>query len=114
MADNENSENYILAEAIGILSNWDISIDRRLRILDISNQSESAHKERTTKAFLLTEIDKVLSQIFDNPENAHAFMNLPNHNDYFKGCTPIEIIEGGNIEVTQEVYTRIRALLSPW
>ena len=41
-------------------------------------------------------------------------MTLPNHNDFFDGRTPIEIIEEGSMLDAQDVLTRIKALISPW
>ena len=104
----------MLAEAIGILSKWGLGFDRSYKILGISNQSESMCQECAEKAYVLTQIDKVLNQLFDNPENANAFMSLQNHNGFFTGHTPIGIIEKGNIIDVQEVYTRINAIMSPW
>jgi len=106
MADDECLEHDILAEAIEILSSWGIDNDRCHKILEISNQSEPVHREREAKAYLLTEVD--------NPENQNAFMTLPNHNDFFDGRTPIEIIEEGSMLDAQDVLTRIKALISSW
>ena len=114
MADDECLEHDILVEAIEILFSWGIDNDRCHKILGISNQSEPVYREREAKAYLLTEVDKVLKLIFDNPENQNVFMTLPNHNDFFDGRTPIEIIEEGSMLDAQDVLTRIKALISPW
>lgn len=124
MENNVISENDILAEATKILSKWNLSIDQCYRILKTPNPSESKHPEQEVKAYLneshieqiqlLIQIDKALHQLLDNPENASAFMCLPNHNNYFDGRTPIGIIEEGETTDTREVLTRIKSIMSPW
>ncbi|WP_425460040.1 antitoxin Xre/MbcA/ParS toxin-binding domain-containing protein [Exilibacterium tricleocarpae] len=51
-----------------------------------------------------------LRVIFDNPKNVSGFMAMENHNPYFKGRRPLDIIARGDFASLYEVYKRVDAL----
>ena len=55
-------------------------------------------------------IHAALRVVFDNPENVYGFIKMPNHNPYFNGKTPLELISTGHFANLYEVYKRIDAL----
>lgn len=51
-----------------------------------------------------------LRQIFDNPENVYGFVAKENHNEFFNGRKPIEIMAQGDLVSLLDTYKRIDAL----
>ncbi len=41
-------------------------------------------------------IHQALRIVFENPANQYGFMKMKNHNPYFSGRSPLEVI-GGNV-----------------
>ncbi len=58
----------------------------------------------------LLNIHQALRIVFSNPANVSGFMGLKNHNDYFAGRTPLEIINSGKFGDLYEVARRVDAL----
>ena len=55
-------------------------------------------------------IHAALRVLFDNPENVYGFMSMENHNPYFNGRSPLDIIATGNFGALYETARRIDAL----
>lgn len=58
----------------------------------------------------LLNIHHALRYMFSNPENVKNFIRMKNHNDFFAGRTPLEIIEHGSFLELNQVAKRINAL----
>jgi len=105
-----------------ILENWGCSQSDTLAILRIGRSSFYNFKKDPTKARLdddqLERLSHILNMhaalriVFDNPENVRGFMSMSNHNAYFEGRTPLEIIASGKFSDLYEVACRIDALRS--
>jgi hypothetical protein len=48
--------------------------------------------------------------IFDNPETVYGFMSLDNHNSFFDGRKPIDIIASGRLDDLSDTFKRIDSL----
>lgn len=55
-------------------------------------------------------IHSALRVIFDNPENLYGFMAMANHNPFFQGRTPLEVMSQGDFVSLYETFKRIDAL----
>ncbi|MNY55821.1 hypothetical protein D3C86_1918320 [compost metagenome] len=51
-----------------------------------------------------------LRLVFDNPENVYGFAAMANHNAFFNGRTPLEIMAQGDMISLYETFRRIDAL----
>ncbi|MCE0493070.1 MbcA/ParS/Xre antitoxin family protein [Vibrio salinus] len=103
-----------------ILSSWGCSTQQNQKILKLSKSSYHKYKAKpeTTKlsddqlervSYILN-MHQALRIVFSNPANVRGFMTMKNHNDYFAGRTPVEIIESGKFADLYEVARRIDAL----
>lgn len=106
--------------AVQILENWGCNAQQAINILQIKKSSFYRYKsnvnsarlnnDQLTRVSYLLNIHQALKVIFSNPENINSFMSLPNHNAYFAGAKPLDIISGGNFADLHDVAMRIDAL----
>lgn len=109
-----------LKTAFNILDKWGCSREQILNILQISRSAYHKYRAEPKSAKLsndqlerlsyLLNIHAALRIVFDNPSNAYGFMSMPNHNPYFNGATPLEIIASGHFGALYETHNRIDAL----
>ncbi|MBB3188948.1 antitoxin Xre-like helix-turn-helix domain-containing protein [Halomonas cerina] len=111
-----------LKAAVAILEKWGATGEQATAILRVSRSTYARAKRRDpawqvsldedqlTRISLVLNIHAALRVIFDNPENLYGFMAMANHNDYFNGRAPLEIIASGGILALYEVFQRIDSL----
>lgn len=111
-----------LRAALRILDKWQASTDQACRILRISRStctrarqddagwSVSLDMDQMHRISFVLNIHAALRTIFDNPENVYGFASLANHNDFFNGRTPLEIMAQGDFISLYETFRRIDAL----
>lgn len=107
--------------ALKIIEQWGASREQACSILHISYDIYSADKHLPTdrqielnqdqmfRISLILNIHGALRTIFDNPKNVYGFMAMANHNEYFDGRAPFDIISRGDLESLIETFRRIEA-----
>ncbi|GHB14691.1 antitoxin Xre/MbcA/ParS toxin-binding domain-containing protein [Modicisalibacter luteus] len=111
-----------LKAAVGILEKWGASGEQGTAILRVSRSTYARAKrsdpgwevnldeDQLTRISLVLNMHAALRIVFDNPENLYGFMAMPNHNAYFEGKAPLELISQGGILPLYEVFKRIDSL----
>ncbi|TCV99825.1 MbcA/ParS/Xre antitoxin family protein [Biostraticola tofi] len=109
-----------LKTAMVILDKWGCTPEQAQAILQVSKASYYKFKKDPASASLtqdqlerlsyLLNIHGALRTLFENPENVYGFMSMKNHNPYFNGRAPIEVISGGSFGALYEVHKRVDAL----
>ncbi|MEA2117340.1 hypothetical protein [Halovibrio sp. HP20-50] len=110
-----------LKAAVCILDKWQASGEQGEAILRVSHSTYARARrgdlveikldsDQLTRISYLLNIHAALRMIFDNPENLYGFVNLVNHNPYFNGRTPLEIIGSGDFAALYETFKRINSL----
>ncbi|OJA04351.1 antitoxin Xre-like helix-turn-helix domain-containing protein [Halomonas sp. QHL1] len=110
-----------LKAAVRILDKWRASGEQGEAILRVSHSTYARARrgdlveikldsDQLTRISYLLNIHAALRMIFDNPENLYGFVNLVNHNPYFNGRTPLEIIGSGDFAALYETFKRIDSL----
>lgn len=108
-----------LRTALNILAKWKTSTEQAGNILRVSRSTIS--RARTDKAVSLDEdqlkrvslvlnIHSALRMLFDNPANVYGFMQMKNHNEFFNGRSPMDIVQGGDMIALYETFRRIDSL----
>lgn len=108
--------------ANAILLSWGCTEQQSQNILGLSEPNLDRFKSNPNSAKLtddqlirvshLLGIHQALRVLFSNPANIKAFMGMVNHDAYFDGRKPIEIIASGRVEDLHEVAKRIDLLIS--
>lgn len=106
--------------ADSILLSWGCSNRQIQNVLNLSKQSFDKFKtnpeqislsdEQLVKVSYILNIHSVLRVVFNNSDNVKGFMSMKNHNEFFLGRPPIQVIESGKLCDLQEVYRRIDIL----
>lgn len=110
-----------LKAAVRLLDKWRASGEQGEAILRVSHSTYARARrgdldaikldsDQLTRISYLLNIHAALRMIFDNPENLYGFVNLVNHNPYFNGRTPLEIMGSGDFAALYETFKRIDSL----
>lgn len=110
-----------LKTAVRILDRWGASGDQGEAILRVSHSTYARARNGSLEAIKLDRdqlarisyvlnIHAALRIVFDNPENLYGFMTMANHNAFFAGHAPLELLGGGDLAVLYETFKRIDAL----
>ncbi|MCP1674119.1 hypothetical protein J2T57_001221 [Natronocella acetinitrilica] len=118
LAPNNAQKATALRTAVAILEKWGASTEQTLAILRIARITYSRVKrgevvsledDHLTRVSIVLNIHAGLATVFDNPENVYGFMGMRNHNAFFLGRSPLEIMEQGDFMSALETYRRIAA-----
>lgn len=106
----QNQSTVGLKVAVSILEKWQATGEQCQAILCISADTY-AHvacrdpewqvnldDDQLTRISLVLNIHAALRVLFDNPSNVDGFMTMVNHNDFFDGRTPLEVIGQGDFD----------------
>ena len=109
-----------LKTVFAILDKWHCSAEQIQRILQISKAAyykyrndpgcASLTQDQLERISYLLNIHSSLRLLFDNPQNLYGFMEMSNHNPYFNGLSPLDVISSGQFSALYETYKHIDAL----
>ncbi|GIZ13944.1 antitoxin Xre-like helix-turn-helix domain-containing protein [Pseudomonas sp. NCCP-436] len=111
-----------LRAALTILDKWQASCEQACRVLRISRSTYSRASQKDPawevsldsdqmqRISLVLNIHSTLRLIFDNPENVYGFTSMENHNEFFNGRAPLEVMAQGDMISLYETFRRIDAL----
>lgn len=111
-----------LRAALNILDKWQASCEQSCRILRISRSTYARASQREIdwavnldsdqlqRVSLVLNMHSALRVVFDNPENVYGFVAMANHNEFFNGRSPLEVMAQGDIISLYETFRRIDVL----
>ncbi|MGX1201156.1 MbcA/ParS/Xre antitoxin family protein [Marinobacter sp. MBR-105] len=109
-----------LRTVFNILDKWGCTPDQAQAILRIPKATFYKYRKEPAKARLdddqlarlsyLLHIHQALRIVFSNPDNVYGFMTKANHNPFFNGRSPLEVISSGQFSDLYETYKRIDVL----
>ena len=118
-AFTKDQARVVLSTALNILMKWDASTEQSCNILRVSRSTITRalqgkgvelDVDQLQRASIILNSHAALRLVFDNPENVYGFPRMENHNDFFNGRTPLEIMAQGDLLSLFETYKRIDAL----
>jgi hypothetical protein len=109
-----------LKAVINILDKWGCSAEQAQAILRLPKATFYRYRSNPEKAKLdrdqLTRLSYLLNMhqalriVFENKDNVYGFMSKKNHNPFFNGRAPLDVIQGGDFSDLYETYKRIDTL----
>lgn len=106
MSHNDIDNRKSLKLAINILNRWGCTEKQKQNILNISvieSSSVSLTQQQLHRVSYIANIHASLRTLFNNDLNVYSFMRLKNQNSFFKGKTPISLIESGSFESLKQI-----------
>lgn len=109
----------VLSAAANILAKWAATTELACKILRVSRSTLARAQsgkpvdldsDQISRASIILNCHAALKTVFDNPENVYGFVNMKNHNPFFNGKSPLEIMSSGQFVSLYETYKRIDAL----
>lgn len=109
-----------LKVVLRILEKWGCSEAEKQALLGIGRSTLHKYQSAPDSARLTPDLMERLSYllnmhqalriVFENPENVYGFLRMANHNAYFNGKTPMDIMTTGRMAHLYEVAKRVDAL----
>ncbi len=109
----------VLRTALKILEQWKATTQQVCSILRITRsrvcrirqgKAVRVDRDQLERASIVLNCHASLRLTFESPENVYGFVNMENHNDFFNGRKPLEIMAQGDLLSIFETYKRIDAL----
>jgi hypothetical protein len=109
-----------ITSALNIMDKWSCSEKEKMALLGIGRSTLHKYHSAPSSARLspdllerisyLLNIHAILRMLFENPENVYGFMRMPNHNAFFNGKAPMEILSSGLVSALYEVHRHLDAI----
>lgn len=111
-----------LRTALRILDKWKASGDQACRMLRISRSTYTRARQDDAEWSVALDLDQMqrisfvlnihaaLRTLFDNPDNVYGFPSMDNHNAFFNGRKPLDVMAQGDMISLYETFRRIDAL----
>ncbi len=91
--------------AKNILVIWGATSEQIQKVLPSECASEA---ELSDRVYSILTIREYINMTFQNPKNQVGFMTMKNHNSFFEGRTPLEVISSGRLDDLTETKVQIR------
>ncbi|RAU45416.1 MULTISPECIES: antitoxin Xre-like helix-turn-helix domain-containing protein [unclassified Pseudomonas] len=111
-----------LRAALRVLDKWKASSEQACRVLRISRSTYTRARQDDAGWSVTLDLDQLhrvsfvlnihaaLRTLFDNPDNVYGFPAMANHNEFFNGRSPLEVMAQGDMTSLYETFRRIDAL----
>jgi hypothetical protein len=109
--------NTALKAAFNILDKWGCSPEQSVLILGLEKsdyydcQTNGLLDKQLERVSYILNIHAALRMLFENPENLYGFMSMNNHNAFYDGRKPIDIITSGRLDDLSNTFKRIDSLV---
>ncbi|SNY95944.1 hypothetical protein SAMN04488142_0460 [Halomonas sp. hl-4] len=121
LAYNKSAAAVGLKAAVRILDKWQATGEQGEAILRVSHSTYARARrgdlaeikldsDQLTRISYLLNIHAALRMLFENPDNLYGFVSMANHNPYFNGRTPLEVISSGDFAALYETFKRIDSM----
>jgi hypothetical protein len=100
-----------------IFDKWGVDLAQRLAMLRLprstyykytqSPDSIKLDSDQLTRISYVLNIYAALKIIFNNRDNVNGFVKMPNHNPFFNGRTPLDVMGSGVMSDMYETFKRI-------
>lgn len=117
---SEQAGKIALKVVLNILKKWECSEQEKMAILGVGRSTLHKYQANPEAARMtpdllerisyILNIHQALGILFDNDENVYGFVRMPNHNYYFNGTTPMDMMRSGLSSSLYEVHRQLDAL----
>ncbi|WP_171040082.1 MbcA/ParS/Xre antitoxin family protein [Marinobacter shengliensis] len=109
-----------LKAVLNILDKWGCSPEQSMSILRLPKatfykyrskpESIRLDRDQLSRLSYLLNMHQSLRIVFENRDNVYGFMSKKNHNPFFNGRAPLDVISSGEFADLYETYKRVDTL----
>jgi hypothetical protein len=117
---DDNARHAALRAVLNLLDHWQCSEKEKMALLGVGRstlhkyqaQPDSARvsQDLLERLSYLLNIHQALRTLFGNRENVYGFVRMANHNPFFNGTTPMDVMTGGTVAGLYEVHRQLDSL----
>ena len=117
---DERARHAALRAVLRLLDHWQCSEKEKTALLGVGRSTLHKYQSRPDSARIsndllerlsyLLNIHQALRTLFGNRENVYGFVRLPNHNPFFNGASPMEVMANGRVASLYEVHRQLDGL----
>ena len=117
---DDNARHAALSAVLTLLAHWECSEKEKMALLGLGRstlhkyqaQPDSARvsQDLLERLSYLLNIHQALRTLFGNRENVYGFVRMANHNNFFNGATPMDIMSSGTVGALYEVHRQLDSL----
>lgn len=117
---DDRARHAALRAALRLLDHWQCSEKEKTALLGVGRSTLHKYQSRPESARIgndllerlsyLLNIHQALRTLFGNRENVYGFVRLPNHNPFFNGASPMDVMSTGRVASLYEVNRQLDGL----
>ena len=117
---DDRARHAALRAVLRLLDHWQCSEKEKMALLGVGRSTLHKYQSRPDSARIgndllerlsyLLNIHQALRTLFGNRENVYGFVRLPNHNPFFNGASPMDVMSNGRVASLYEVHRQLDGL----
>lgn len=117
---DDRARHAALRAVLRLFDHWRCSEKEKMALLGVGRSTLHKYQSRPDSARInndllerlsyLLNIHQVLRTLFANHENVYGFVRLPNHNAFFNGASPMDVMSNGRVASLYEVHRQLDGL----
>ncbi len=119
-AVNDGARHAALRAVLKLLEHWQCSEKEKMALLGVGRSTLHKYQSQPDSARVgndllerlsyLLNIHQALRTLFGNRENVYGFVRMANHNPFFNGASPMDIMSNGRVASLYEVHRQLDSL----
>ncbi len=117
---DDNARHAALRAVLKLLAHWECNEKEKMALLGVGRSTLHKYQAQPDSARIsqdllerlsyLLNIHQALRTLFGNRENVYGFVRMANHNPYFNGASPMDVMAGGTVGGLYEVHRQLDSL----
>ncbi|GAA5127628.1 MbcA/ParS/Xre antitoxin family protein [Alloalcanivorax gelatiniphagus] len=117
---DDQARHAALRAVLRLFEHWQCSEKEKMALLGVGRSTLHKYQGRPDSARIsndllerlsyLLNIHQALRTLFANKENVYGFVRLPNHNPFFNGASPMDVMSNGRVASLYEVNRQLDSL----
>lgn len=117
---DDTARHAALRAVLRLLEHWQCSEKEKTALLGVGRSTLHKYQSRPESARVsndllerlsyLLNIHQALRTLFGNRENVYGFVRMPNHNPFFNGVSPMDVMSNGRVASLYEVHRQLDGL----
>lgn len=117
---DDHARHAALRAVLTLLGHWQCTEKEKMALLGVGrstlhkyqSQPDSARvsQDLLERLSYLLNIHQALRTLLGNKENVYGFVRMANHNPFFNGASPMDIMSAGTVAALYEVHRQLDSL----